>query len=314
VDSKSHAMMLFSIIIPTYNRAAFVSKAIDSVFAQEYANWELIIVDDASTDHTTEVLARYVDPRICIIVNESNLERSASRNRGVSKAKGEYICFLDSDDYFLPHHLTSLDQAIQQAVQKVALFHTGVKQYHEKENRYRDIVRSSFVNPVEAVVADHIPVITVAMHRSIMNQFQFDPTMRINEDVYLFAQVAASFPLVYIPEVSVIWVLHGNNTTDQVRDYWSPQLQVFNHIADDLVLGKYLSKAFKTEKKFGLYTELVYFHATQHHYTKAISWVLKGFLLAPFKQQNITNVLNVLYHLPAGHRLKWWVAKIKQRA
>jgi glycosyltransferase involved in cell wall biosynthesis len=314
MDSKSKSMILFSIIIPTYNRAAFISKAIDSVLAQQYSDWELIVVDDASTDHTAEILAQYVDPRIHIILNETNLERSASRNIGVSMAKGDYICFLDSDDYFLPDHLASFEHAIQQTVQRVALFHTGVRQYHEREKRYHDIVRSSFSNPVETVVADHIPVITVAVHRCIMNRFQFDPTMRINEDVYLFAHIAASFPLVYIPNVSVIWVLHDNNTTAQVRDYWSPQLEVFNQIADDPLLGTYLSKAFKTEKKFGLYTELVYFHATQHQYKKAIFWFLKGFIMAPLKKQNITNVLNVLYHLPAGHRLKWLVAKIKQRA
>ena len=96
----------FSIILPTYNRAHRINRAIESILEQRYSDWELIIVDDASTDNTEEVIQPYLsDLRIRYLKNETNQERCVSRNIGIYTAKGDYICFLDSDDYHLPHHL-----------------------------------------------------------------------------------------------------------------------------------------------------------------------------------------------------------------
>lgn len=91
-------MLHFSVIIPTYNRASMLPKAIESVLAQTYPNWELIIVDDGSTDNTKELVANFIekDGRIKYIYQE-NAERSAARNNGIKNAKGEYICFLEQN-------------------------------------------------------------------------------------------------------------------------------------------------------------------------------------------------------------------------
>ena len=90
---------MISVIIPTYNRASVLHKAVDSVLAQTYKDFELIIVDDGSTDNTKKVVKRYKDMRICYIYNDSeNHGPSAARNIGINAAKGEYISFDDSDD------------------------------------------------------------------------------------------------------------------------------------------------------------------------------------------------------------------------
>lgn len=107
-------MPFFSIIIPTYNRAHRLPKAIASILDQTFEDYELIIIDDASTDKTEELIKTYNDPRIHYIKNETNQERCNSRNTGIKAAKGEYICFLDSDDYHLPHHLETLAKAINE--------------------------------------------------------------------------------------------------------------------------------------------------------------------------------------------------------
>jgi glycosyltransferase involved in cell wall biosynthesis len=96
--------MFFSIIIPTYNRAEIVKTAIQSVKAQTYPEWELIVVDDGGSDKTKEVVEAFSDRRIKYFWKE-NGERGAARNFGVQKARGDYITFLDSDDKFLPNHL-----------------------------------------------------------------------------------------------------------------------------------------------------------------------------------------------------------------
>lgn len=88
---------LISIIMPTYNRLNTIGDAIDSVIEQSYKNWELIIIDDASTDNTAQLVKSYADNRIRYYKNNKNIGANSSRNRGISYAKGKYITFLDSD-------------------------------------------------------------------------------------------------------------------------------------------------------------------------------------------------------------------------
>lgn len=97
---------LVSIIMPSYNTAKFISETIESVLAQTYTNWELIIVDDCSTDNTDEVVKSFLsDNRIKYIKNEKNSGAAVSRNRALREAKGKWIAFLDSDDLWMPDKL-----------------------------------------------------------------------------------------------------------------------------------------------------------------------------------------------------------------
>ena len=95
-----------SVIMPSYNTAEYIGESIDSVLAQTYTNWELIIVDDCSTDDTDDVVASYlVDERIRYLKNEQNSGAAVSRNRALREATGRWIAFLDSDDVWLPEKL-----------------------------------------------------------------------------------------------------------------------------------------------------------------------------------------------------------------
>ena len=98
---------LVTIYMPTHNRSDLLSRAIESVQAQTYSNFELIIVDDCSTDDTEAVVQAYkdTDSRITYIKNSDNLGACASRNKAIRAAKGEFITGLDDDDYFLPDRL-----------------------------------------------------------------------------------------------------------------------------------------------------------------------------------------------------------------
>lgn len=97
---------LVSIITPSYNTAKFIGETIESVQAQTYQNWEMIIVDDCSSDNTDEVVAKYLsDKRIQFIKNEKNSGAAVSRNRALREAKGKWIAFLDSDDLWMPTKL-----------------------------------------------------------------------------------------------------------------------------------------------------------------------------------------------------------------
>lgn len=101
---------MITVITPTYNRAQYLSQAVDSVIAQTYTDWELLVVDDNKPDSearkaTAEVMSHFSDPRIHYIQNEKNMGGAAARNVGIFQAKGEYIAFLDDDDMYLPDRL-----------------------------------------------------------------------------------------------------------------------------------------------------------------------------------------------------------------
>lgn len=97
---------LVSIIMPSFNTGKYIDKSIESVLAQTYKNWELIIVDDFSTDNTDEVVEKYInDKRIRYLKNDNNSGAAVSRNRALMEAKGKWIAFLDSDDLWMPDKL-----------------------------------------------------------------------------------------------------------------------------------------------------------------------------------------------------------------
>ena len=97
---------LVSIIMPSYNTASYIAETVQSVLAQTYQDWELIIVDDCSTDDTDEVVKPFLsDSRIRYLKNEKNSGAAISRNRALREAKGKWIAFLDSDDLWMPEKL-----------------------------------------------------------------------------------------------------------------------------------------------------------------------------------------------------------------
>jgi len=99
---------LVSIMMPAYNAGKYIGRAIESVLAQTYENWELIIIDDCSTDNTYEIAASYKDPRIRILRHEQNMGVGSSRNDALSASSGQWVAVLDADDEWLPQRLERL--------------------------------------------------------------------------------------------------------------------------------------------------------------------------------------------------------------
>src|SRR5215475_868787 len=94
-----------SVIIPTHNRAEFLRSAITSVLNQTFQDFEIIIIDDASKDHTQEVIANFNDARIKVIYNQVSKGAAGARNIGIMNSSSEYTAFLDDDDEWLPEKL-----------------------------------------------------------------------------------------------------------------------------------------------------------------------------------------------------------------
>lgn len=124
---------LVSIIMPSWNTGDYIGESIESVLAQTYTNWELIIVDDCSTDNTDEVVARYEDKRIRYFKNKKNSGAAVTRNRALREARGEWVAFLDSDD------LWSIDKLEKQIIfmnqNNYKLSYTEYEKIDEKSNK-----------------------------------------------------------------------------------------------------------------------------------------------------------------------------------
>lgn len=103
---------LVSVVVPTYDRAAVLPRAIDSALAQDVDGLEVVVVDDGSTDHTGEVVAAYDDEAVTYVFQE-NAGANAARNRGIAEAAGEYVSFLDADDEFVEGHLAAVLEALR---------------------------------------------------------------------------------------------------------------------------------------------------------------------------------------------------------
>ena len=114
-----------SVVIPTYNRAHLIGRSIRSVLSQTYQDFEIIVVDDASTDNTEEVLRSLGNERIRYIRHEQNKGANAARNTGIKAARGKYIAFQDSDDIWLPDKLEKQMNVFKAALPNVGVVYTG---------------------------------------------------------------------------------------------------------------------------------------------------------------------------------------------
>lgn len=130
-----------SIIMPMYNSERFIREAIDSVLAQTYTDWELLVVDDGSTDNSTSIVKEYADKdhRIRLLFNNRHIGiPSAPRNMGVSNAKGRYIAFLDSDDMWLPRKLEHQIPLFKN--QNVVIVYSNYEKMNEQGERTNRII------------------------------------------------------------------------------------------------------------------------------------------------------------------------------
>ena len=155
-----------SVIIPTYNRAHLITRAIRSVLDQTYGDFELIVVDDGSTDNTEGIVNGFNDPRIRYIRHDKNRGVAAARNTGIKAARGSYIAFQDSDDEWLPAKMEKQLQAFKNASPKVGVVYSGIWRiegnkrkhigYHDKKGKEEDLchnlLKKSFIYIPSAVV------------------------------------------------------------------------------------------------------------------------------------------------------------------
>jgi glycosyltransferase involved in cell wall biosynthesis len=204
-----------SVVIPTYNRADYILESIESVFSQTFTDYEIIIVDDGSTDDTWEILQPLIDNGKVLYIYQENSNKSAARNLGITKSSGKYIAFLDSDDVFLP---TKLEKQVSYLDQnpEVGFVHSWYSKFDDEGNHLgiRDTSRySGWVYPkilLSWSVLMALPCMMVK--REVMSEVgNFDINQNWGEDLDLWRRITRRYPIDLIPEVLTKVRVHAGN-------------------------------------------------------------------------------------------------------
>lgn len=239
----------FSVIIPCYNRGHLIAETIYSVLTQTEPDFEIIIIDDGSTDNTEEVIHNISDPRLQYYYQE-NAERGAARNKGVRESRGRYITFLDSDDRFFPNHLSVVKKKLSE---EPVPFYFQPYCLMNSEGRELKSIPQIRKNPNLMLVKSgnflSCHGVFLQKNLALQNPFNEDRELAGSEDYELWLRIAAREVLVAGKEVTSALILHDERS-------------VFNFDSDPLIKRKekmisYLRHDESFMSRFGRYFHYV---------------------------------------------------------
>ncbi|UZJ39781.1 MULTISPECIES: glycosyltransferase family 2 protein [Prosthecochloris] len=212
-----------SIITPVYNRADYLAETIESVLAQTFHNWELLIIDDGSDNDDSRRISEIYCKRDARIryYYESHGGISAARNHGISRARGKYLALLDSDDRYLPQGLEILVHALQSAAEPVKLVYANFIKYFQAEDRFqptrvqppkpRPGLYLQFMVPGGNPVA---PSASLAERSVIQDIGGFDSSFDGLEDRELWSRLVRKYEIAHVAQQVAIYRKHSNQITD----------------------------------------------------------------------------------------------------
>jgi len=207
-----------SIVLTTYDRAALLPRSIASVLAQSDGDFELIVVDDGSTDETASVLARIGDPRIRSIALARNRGLPAARNVGLSEARGRYVAFQDSDDEWMPEKLARQRRVLEQHADVGVVYadmHRVCADGRLLYHRSPTIVRGRLVDPATRWWQSYMLAMQpVLMRRECLADVRFDERLVRFEDLDLHVRVARRHAYRHVAEPLVRYHETGGMTVD----------------------------------------------------------------------------------------------------
>jgi glycosyltransferase involved in cell wall biosynthesis len=252
----------FTVVIPTFNRANMISGAIKSVLEQTFKDFELIVIDDGSTDQTAHIIAGFNDERIKYNY-QHNTERSQARNNGIKLARGRYICFLDSDDQYCSNHLQVFYEYVTQYHFPVALLFSNPIVIHQNIEK-KDIYPSPEKDDVLSYILHHsiIPD-RVCIHRSIFDKYLFNPAVCIGEDTILWAQITTEFPLLHLNAYTIKYQVHDDNSVNLKNNVYRDRLNGLLELFEQQAIKKRLNRKLKNE-----IISVCYYGIARHHQLK----------------------------------------------
>lgn len=231
---------LVTVFMAAYNGEAYIEKAIQSVLSQSFTDFELLIINDGSTDRTLDIIHQFTDPRIRLVHNDGNKGLTFTRNRGIEEAKGQYIAILDCDDIALPDRLQTqirfLNAHPEIAIcggQAIAIDESG-----EQTGNLNVIAGDKDISP-ELVFHNTFINSTLVIKRSAMLEAGGYRDYSPAEDYDLSYRISLRHPVANLSEVLVYYRLHGNNVSKvQHERILNAELRIIENIHTNLGIPK----------------------------------------------------------------------------
>lgn len=212
-----------SVIMPTYNRADYLKKSVQSVLDQTFTDFEIVLINNYSTDDTLEVISAFNDDRIKVINFKNDGIIAKSRNRGIMHSVGKYIAFLDDDDLWCPDKL-ELQIKYMESHPEFSLVYSNALIIDEYENRTDLLIDSRQAKTGQVfpglLYENFIPILTVLMRRVIFETngpLNEDPCIRGAEDYEYWLRAALKFDFGYIDEPLALYRVHGECVSGAVN-------------------------------------------------------------------------------------------------
>ncbi len=272
----------FSVVIPTYNRAGFIRKTIESVLAQSFQDFEIIVVDDGSTDNTEEIVKSIVSDKIQYHKKE-NAERSAARNFGAKISNGQYVNFLDSDDVVYPHHLQVANEFIEHH-ERVAIFHLGYDIKDEHNTLLRSVTNIQSVN-LQILSGNILSCNGVFIKKEIIlvNQFNEERSLSSLEDWELWIRMSARYPFLNSNVITSTVIQHDERSvmtpnTSKIKQKVDQFVQAV--LQDEINKKHFGSKLNKTEASACTYAALHLIMANENK-KEVLHYLVKGITRYP---------------------------------
>ena len=228
----------FSIIVPLYNKAPYVHKALDSIISQTYQDWECIVINDGSSDNSLEVVKNFVDEFKIYdlrfkIVDQSNAGVAAARNNGVIASHGEYLCFLDADDWWEPTFLEEMDKLITEYPDAGIYASNYIYYKPGKTHVALSLPRGYMDYPKAYYEGSAMPVWIGAtcMPRKVFDEMVGFPLgIKLGEDFLLWAKTALHYPVAYSEKPLAYYNNNVPATMRATRNLHTPQYHMLFHL------------------------------------------------------------------------------------
>ena len=208
---------LVTVVISSYNHEKYVSQSIESVVAQSYENIEIIVIDDGSKDQSVQIIASLAKKHDFTLIARENLGLARTLNEGIGLARGTYISFVASDDYYFPHRIGNAVRQLEKSTDKVAFVYCDGYIIDDAGQRIglfgdrhpRPLVGSIYDN---LLVGNWIPGMGVTFKAEVLKQFKFDERFMI-EDHTLFLRMFKDdkHELAFYNDLGFVYRWHGNN-------------------------------------------------------------------------------------------------------
>lgn len=283
----------FSIIIPTYNRAHTLMRAVRGVLSQSYPNWELIIIDDGSTDSTKEVIEGVQDSRVRYYHQENKMV-AAARNHGIRVATGEYICFLDSDDEIFADYLSVFEERLRRESHEMLVADTIIRSADRDS-----IERIRLMNGGDFLIGDMPSIQSVCTRSDILGENPFDETLYMHEDAELWSRISPAVTIHRIAKITSRVNVAGTDRLSQTSFRKRRELyKTYDLIVNDPKRPSYPRDALK-RKLVPLYRSLSLDYLERGNFDMAIKHYIETISLSPdqlFKRWSLALVKRYVWH------------------